>query len=467
MSNDASTASSGEPASAGGPSASRDPGPTADLVLTADQLASWELLAGGWLRPASGFVGPDDVEAGLPLTLDVDRAFGEAVVGQTLGLRDPEGVLLGTMEVKGTANAPWADGDKVHVFGPQTVRTTSVRYDHQPLRLPAGEVPRHGGVGMIAPLGHPLSTDERAALHDLHQRQFGPGSGSPLYLLTLVGSASADDTAMHTLVKAHALHAERFRRAGMPVVHVVVPAPPSEGSETSPVLTRVVSALRDDPEMPVVLGHAGRDRSDAAGYDPEVGDLLRRREPAKDTAGLTVFFTGLSGSGKSTVAGAVMARLHAETDRTITLLDGDLVRQHLSSELTFSREHRDLNITRIGFVAAEVTKHRGIAICAPIAPYAATRQRVREMVQAHGTFVLVHVATPLEVCEARDRKGLYAKARAGEIASFTGISDPYEAPTDAELVIDTSEGSVADAAAIVIDHLRTAGLVPAPVDGTT
>ena len=149
--------------------------------------------------------------------------------------------------------------------------------------------------------------------------------------------------------------------------------------------------------------------------DTDVAALLARRNPRPDGAGLTIFFTGLSGSGKSTVAGAVMARLHAETDRTVTLLDGDLVRQHLSSELSFSREHRDLNITRIGFVAAEITKHRGVAVCAPSAPYDATRRAVRDMVERHGQFVLVHVATPLEVCEARDRKGLYARARAGEI----------------------------------------------------
>ena len=139
-----------------------------------------------------------------------------------------------------------------------------------------------------------------------------------------------------------------------------------------------------------------------------------------------MFFTGLSGSGKSTVANALMVKLMEMGGRPVTLLDGDLVRKHLSSELGFSKEHRDLNIQRIGYVASEITKNGGIAICAPIAPYSATRKIVREMIEPLGGFIEIHVATPIEVCEARDRKGLYAKARAGILKGFTGIDDPYE-----------------------------------------
>jgi sulfate adenylyltransferase len=157
--------------------------------------------------------------------------------------------------------------------------------------------------------------------------------------------------------------------------------------------------------------------------------------------GVTVFFTGLSGSGKSTIASLLAVQL-AEAGRTVTLLDGDVVRTHLSQGLGFSKADRETNIRRIGWVAAEVTKHGGVAICAPIAPYAATRAAARQMVERYGRFVLVHVSTPLEVCEARDRKGLYAKARSGELKEFTGISDPYEVPVDAELVLDTSEMDV-------------------------
>lgn len=158
---------------------------------------------------------------------------------------------------------------------------------------------------------------------------------------------------------------------------------------------------------------------------------------APQSPGVTVFLTGLSGAGKSTVADALVAQLQAE-GRTVTVLDGDVVRTHLSSELTFSKEHRDLNIRRIGWVAGEIVRHGGTVVVAAIAPYDAAREEARELVEEHGRFVLVHLATPLEVCEQRDVKGLYAKARAGEIPVFTGVSDPYEEPSRAELTIDTS-----------------------------
>ncbi|HMS95613.1 MAG TPA: sulfate adenylyltransferase, partial [Tabrizicola sp.] len=167
------------------------------------------------------------------------------------------------------------------------------------------------------------------------------------------------------------------------------------------------------------------------------GTELRKTSPARSKQGFTVFFTGLSGSGKSTIANALMVKLMEMGGRPVTLLDGDVVRKHLSSELGFSKEHRDLNIKRIGYVASEITKNGGIAICAPIAPYTATRRAVREMIEAYGAFVETHVATSIEECERRDRKGLYKLAREGKIKEFTGISDPYEAPTNAELVVNT------------------------------
>ena len=175
------------------------------------------------------------------------------------------------------------------------------------------------------------------------------------------------------------------------------------------------------------------------------------------TLGFTVFFTGLSGSGKSTICNLVLTKVQEQSGRPVSLLDGDLVRKHLSSELGFSREHREINIRRIGFVAGEITKHGGIAMCAPIAPYARTRAEVREMVEAVGNFVLVHIATPLEVCEQRDRKGLYAKARAGIIPQFTGISDPYEAPEDADLTIDTTQISAEQAADLIVEYVVRRG----------
>ncbi|HEY8520818.1 MAG TPA: bifunctional sulfate adenylyltransferase/adenylylsulfate kinase [Gammaproteobacteria bacterium] len=192
---------------------------------------------------------------------------------------------------------------------------------------------------------------------------------------------------------------------------------------------------------------------------PEVVAELRRTHPPRHKQGFTVFFTGLSGSGKSTIANALMVKLMEMGGRPVTLLDGDIVRKHLSSELGFSKEHRDLNILRIGFVASEITKNGGIAICAPIAPYAATRQQVREMIEPLGGFVEVHVSTPLEVCESRDRKGLYAKARAGIIKSFTGISDPYEPPENPELRIDTTELTPDLAAHRIIVKLEALGFI--------
>ena len=164
--------------------------------------------------------------------------------------------------------------------------------------------------------------------------------------------------------------------------------------------------------------------------------------------GVTVFLTGYSGAGKSTIADALIDRLEGE-GRPVTVLDGDVVRTHLSSELTFSREHRDLNIRRIGWVAGEVVKHGGTVVVAAIAPYEAAREEARALVEKHGRFVLVHLSTPLEVCEQRDVKGLYAKARAGEIPGFTGVSDPYEPPARAEVTIDTSVTPLRDAVARV------------------
>lgn len=192
---------------------------------------------------------------------------------------------------------------------------------------------------------------------------------------------------------------------------------------------------------------------------PEVIEELRRTHPPRHRQGFTVFFTGLSGSGKSTIANALLVRLLELGTRPVTLLDGDIVRKHLSSELGFSKEHRDLNVQRIGFVAAEITKNGGIAICAPIAPYAGSRRIVREMVGEAGVFIEVHVSTPLEVCESRDRKGLYALARAGKIKEFTGISDPYEVPESPELRIDTSGIAPDQAVQQIVLKLEALGLI--------
>jgi sulfate adenylyltransferase len=192
---------------------------------------------------------------------------------------------------------------------------------------------------------------------------------------------------------------------------------------------------------------------------PDVIQELRRTYPPRMQQGFTVFFTGLPSSGKSTLANVLLVKLLEIGGRPVTLLDGDIVRKNLSSELGFSREHRDLNIRRIGFVASEITKNGGIAICAPIAPFDAVRKEVRAMIAPLGGFFLAHVATPVSVCETRDRKGLYAKARAGIIKEFTGISDPYEEPNDADIAIDTSDRSPEECVQAIFLHLEKEGYI--------
>ena len=192
---------------------------------------------------------------------------------------------------------------------------------------------------------------------------------------------------------------------------------------------------------------------------PEIVEELQHTMPPRSKQGFTVFFTGLSGSGKSTLANGVMVRLREKGGRHVTLLDGDVVRKNLSSELNFSKEHRALNIQRIGYVASEITKNGGVAICAPIAPYQVGRRSVRQQIEEVGTFVEVHVSTPIEVCEGRDRKGLYAMARAGKIKDFTGIDDPYEVPENPEMRIDTSQHEMSEAIDLVMQRLQEIGVI--------
>lgn len=192
---------------------------------------------------------------------------------------------------------------------------------------------------------------------------------------------------------------------------------------------------------------------------PEVIEELWKAYPPPRKQGFTLFLTGLSGAGKSTIAKVLYARFLEMGDRPVTLLDGDIVRRNLSSELGFSKEHRDINVSRIGFVASEITKNRGIAICAPIAPYRATRREIRSTIEAYGGFIEVHVSTPLEECEKRDRKGMYAKARAGLIKGFTGIDDPYEVPETPEVRVDTTLVTPDEAAQEILLFLGQKGYI--------
>jgi sulfate adenylyltransferase len=236
--------------------------------------------------------------------------------------------------------------------------------------------------------------------------------------------------------------------------HIIVPEHGAAGEANDRLLSY-------SPELGVTLVQSrSTTQAGATGTwvtSPSVVRELQRRHRPRSRQGFTVFLTGLSGSGKSTIANAMLAQLLERDDRSVTLLDGDLVRKLLSSELGFSRVHRDLHVRRIGYVAAEITKSGGIAICCPIAPYDATRKEARRMIASYGGFVLVFVSAPLAVCEQRDRKGLYAKARAGLIQQFTGISDPYEEPEDAEIVIDTTSVSPSEAGRRILGHLGAEG----------
>lgn len=192
---------------------------------------------------------------------------------------------------------------------------------------------------------------------------------------------------------------------------------------------------------------------------PEVVAELKKAYPSPEKQGFTIFLTGLSGAGKSTIAKVLYARFLEIGDRPVTLLDGDIVRRNLSSRLSFSKEDRDINVRRIGFVAGEITKNRGIAICAPIAPYNATRTEIRKSIENYGGFIEVHVSTPIEVCETRDRKGMYAKARAGLIKGFTGVDDPYEVPESPEVKIDTTDLTPDEAAQEILLLLGQKGYI--------
>ncbi|HWA65680.1 MAG TPA: adenylyl-sulfate kinase [Mycobacteriales bacterium] len=322
----------------------------------------------------------------------------------------------------------------------------------------------------------PVVTLDDAGLAQLDQVLLGllppdalPGSDGDDYL-----DEEGTPVARHDGGAVVGLRAPRWQRpedvfSAAPVVVAVPEAVPAGPLPDGAILLLASAGVRSDDARHRAWAGAWRSAAtatvevplapaDAATRGREIASKYSSGEqlsvdtvPQPANGGRTVLLSGLSGSGKSTIARALVDEL--ATRRAVTLLDGDVVRTHLSRGLGFSKVDRDINIRRIGWVAAEVTKHGGVAVCAPIAPYDATRRWVRGIVEAAGgpgAFVLVWVSTPIEECERRDVKGLYAKARAGEIKGFTGIDDPYEAPTDAELVIDTTEVAVPDAVARIL-----------------
>ena len=409
---------------------------------TPRELDDLELIVHGALAPLSGFE-----PAGGLVTLAVPAVVAEAArqAGE-LELVDPEGLPLARVTVSTTYDA----GDLVGVAGPVTPLTHAEFGAFRRLyRTPAQVQEDLPAQTLTVPVTDALT------LADLDRIRDG-AAGGPVLLLALTGTGTP-------LLSAPALlRAALLAAAQLGDAHVVaVPLASRGDAESDHALgQRVVEAYAPGP----VLGVTGE-----GDLGDEIAAVVEHDQPPLDEQGLVLFFTGLSGSGKSTLARALHDVLLEAGERTVTSLDGDVVRRNLSAGLTFSKEDRETNIRRIGWVAAEISRHGGVAICSPIAPFDATRQQVRAMVEeAGGAFVLIHVATPLEECERRDRKGLYAKARAGEIPEFTGISSPYEEPADAAVKVDTTGRTIEDALGDVLDHLYDAGYlrVVEPVETT-
>ncbi len=533
--------------------------------LTDRQVCDIELLLNGAFSPLEGFLTeaeydgviqdmhlPNGILWPMPITLDVTGEFaGSLEQGETIALRDKEGVLVATLEVSDNWTPDKAREAQL-VFGTEDVKHPAVNYlmnIAHPVyiggKLKGVEAPMHYDFkglrdtpmemrARFKKLGwrKVVAFQTRNPMHRAHQEltfRAAKEHETNLLIQPVVGMTKPGDIDHYTRVRCYEHVLEEYpeqttalsllnlaMRMGGPrealwhalirknygCTHFIVGrdhAGPGNDSNGEPFygpydaqdimkeyaeeldITMVPFQLMVYVEeraeyMPIdettddqtVLNISGTEfrRRLRQGLEipawfsyPKVVEELRKSYPPRHKQGVTIFFTGLSGSGKSTIANALLVKLLETGDRPVTLLDGDHVRKTLSSELGFSKEHRDLNIQRIGYVASEVCKNGGIAICAPIAPYAATRRIVREMNEAFGGFVEVHVATSVEVCEQRDRKGLYAKARAGIIKEFTGISDPYEVPESPEVIIDTADLSPDLAAHRVLVKLESMGFI--------
>ncbi|WP_240771124.1 adenylyl-sulfate kinase [Nocardioides sp. GY 10113] len=385
---------------------------------TPRELDDLELLSSGALPAAEGFNRP-----GSPVTLDLPAELTQALAeGGAVELVDPEGLPLATVA---------ADGDGLAV-------TPLTHAQYGPFRRlylsPAQTREAYAGRTVVV-VTAPLTDAQRDQL----------AAAGPVLLLALVGRGTSSLSAVGLL------RATLVATAGLDAEVVAVPlADHGDPAGDAALRARVVAAYAGEDAV-LTLAAGGS-------LAPAVAEVVAAEQPPKAAQGLVLFFTGLSGSGKSTLAQALMDRLLERGGRSLTSLDGDVVRRNLSAGLTFSKADRETNIRRIGWVAAEIARHGGVAVCSPIAPFDETRQQVREYVaDAGGAFFLVHVATPLEECERRDRKGLYAKARRGEIPEFTGISSPYEEPEDADVRVDTTGRTIDEALDDVLVALKESG----------
>ncbi|HSI93079.1 MAG TPA: adenylyl-sulfate kinase [Jiangellaceae bacterium] len=356
-------------------------------------------------------------------------------------------------------------------------------------RRPPGTVSLPGAIAVIGhdpPDGHAVAALDSASPADpagstgsadsanaARLADSAGGAEPPVLIVVLDGPRSRPGPTAADTVRAVRELTAQLAGQGRTAELVVVPAPEYGDDRDERLRTEIGTAYGAATQVPSYRGDRDALLAALDGADDPPGlpapslAAWRRFRPPRDQRGLGILFTGLSGSGKSTLARALVQALTEEGSRTVTLLDGDVVRRHLSAGLGFSRAERDRNVLRIGFVAAEIARHGGVTVCAPIAPFAETRRQVREMVTAYGDFLLIHVATPLEVCEQRDRKGLYARARSGEIPEFTGVSSPYEPPDDADLVLDTSTASVSEATTQLLELLRHGGWLSAEPPGVS
>ena len=390
---------------------------------TPTELDDLELLVSGAYAPLTRFNEPGSV-----VTLRLPEGAAEAE------LVDPEGLPLARVLADGTleplTHAQYGPFRRLHL-------------------TPAQAREQHRGATFV-PVADPLTEADLAELRGLGR----------VVLVALMGTGTASLSPV-ALVRATLAAAELLDDAAV----VAVPLPSHGDAQADHALGAQVLATYAGPDPvhalvdPSVVEVRGAPATRLETTYPEaIAAIVEEDRPEPEEQGLVLFFTGLSGSGKSTLARALMDVLLEQGGRTVTSLDGDVVRRHLSAGLTFSKADRETNIRRIGWVAAEIARHGGVAVCSPIAPFAETRDQVQQMVEAAGgAFFLVHVATPLEECERRDRKGLYAKARAGEIPDFTGISSPYEEPEDPAVRVDTTGRTIPDALDDVLVALDKAG----------
>ncbi|MGF9759638.1 adenylyl-sulfate kinase [Microvirga sp. 0TCS3.31] len=382
---------------------------------TPTELDDLELLVSGAYAPLTRFN-----EDGSVVTLDLPDGATEAE------LVDPEGLPLARVAADGSleplTHAQYGPFRRLHL-------------------TPAQAREQHGGATFV-PVVDALTDADLEEVRGLGR----------VVLLALMGTGTSSLSPV-ALVRATLAAADLLDNASV----VAIPLPAHGDADADHALgAQVVETYAAGDPVHALADTSSGESVDR--YPAAIAAIVDADQPAPEEQGLVLFFTGLSGSGKSTLARALMDLLLEQGDRTVTSLDGDVVRRHLSAGLTFSKADRETNIRRIGWVAAEIARHGGVAVCSPIAPFAETREQVQDMVEAAGgAFFLVHVATPLEECERRDRKGLYAKARAGEIPEFTGISSPYEEPVDPAVRVDTTGRTIEDALDDVLLALDEAG----------